>query len=896
MRGASFCFAILFGSVLKAFGADWVPNTNGWLLSSGTMPHFYVQPDNDFKVAATHPRLYFRQADLQWLRDRCTAAYPVGDRWNTLKGQGSWIIEEHPDPTAMADELDYWDGRRGMAAALVGLIDGNSTNIQWSIQWAKAMAGKTMPPADEADDVTFCGRLYYMAVIYDWLYSYISTQDRTTIRDAIAAYMTVLLNCDEIKNPSYTGGHERCYGYPALAAGALAVYGDYAGAAAIVTQCRRHITGGMYQAQAWIAADGGYHMGYGYTSCYTDYDLFALWTSGTTDVVLDDWMGELANWYTYGLLKAGQLQEGGDTYTPDAALGVFSAAYAAGIKKSREAMWYLDNNGAECQYGRTFFQFLFLDPAVTALAPSGMPRDRLFSRAGLSVAKDNWNLDGTATHFAFKSSAFYSLNHHHRDENTFTLFYKGHLALDSGFYDTYNGEHWRNYYTRTVAHNGMVVYNPAQTITIWGSPISNDGGQIFKVGETISNDGLETHGTSADPRRLSEIQPGGWAALDGITRYESQGDFVYSCGDASKAYDPAWVTLVQRETVYLRSTNRTHPVVVIMDRVGSTRTDSEKRFLLHTVNQPVTNGMIAVNENNGGRLSTMTLYPTNAIIRAIGGSGKEFMVNGTNYPVGWPPGSEFTPGAWRLEVGAPTGSLTNHFLHALFVDDVGAAAVTTNSARMFSGADYLGIQLPGWVIVFPKGRDGLSSLNYAIPAAGTAKHLVLGLPPGTNIVIESNGIYSGSVTAGSGGCATFDLSAGSSAIVGVTACPAVDQYGIPTAWKMQHFGSTNGPLTGAMEDRDGDGACNLAEYVSGTDPVNPTSKFQVSGVSIQGRGNGLFFGTVTGRLYSVKYSDDLLAGGWGIIVSNLAGTGGPLQVTDTNDVSRRWYRVGVRIQ
>lgn len=884
---------LLFGAALGASGADWIPGTNGWSVSSGTTPHYYIQPDNVFRVEQAHPRLFLKPGDLQWFRNRRTSANPVGDRWNALKGNASDITRDFPDPAGVNDILDSWDARRGMSTAFVGMLETNSAYIQWSIGWAKAMAARTMPPQEEAVDAVFCGRLFYMAIIYDWLYPHISTADRATIRDSIIAYMTVLKNCEAMQNPMYTAGHERGYGYPALTAGALAVYGDYAGVSDIIALCRKHITGGIYQTQAWIAADGGYHMGYGYTSACTGYDLYLLWTSGTTDVVLDNWIGGLANWYTYGLLKAGQLQEGSDTFTTDAALGVFSAAYAAGIQKSRQAMWYLDNNGIECKYGHSFIQFLLLDPAVTAQAPSGLPRERLYDRVGFSVAKDNWNLDGTATHFGFKSSPFYSLNHHHRDENSFTLYYKGHLAVDSGFYDWYNSQHWRNYYMRTVAHNGVVVYNQGQNMTIWGAPISNDGGQIFKIGETISNDGLETRDWTSDPRRLSEIQPGGWASLDGITKYEAGDEYVYAVGDATKAYDPAWVTLAQRETVYLRATNRAHPVIVIMDRVGSTRTDSEKRFLLHTVNQPVSSGMIAVNENNGGRLSTMTVYPANAIIRSIGGSGNEFAVNGTNYPLDSVPWSEFTPGAWRLEVAAPAGSLTNQFLHVLFVDDAGAAAVTTNAAALISGADYLGVRLSGYVMVFPKSPGGFTSLNYSLPAGVAGRQLVFGLPPGTNVVIASNGIYQRSVTAGSGGCAVFDAGAGGATSISVTVCPPLDRYGIPTAWELRNFGTTNGPLTGAMEDWDGDGACNMAEYVAGTAPTNAAAVLKIQSAGYQAGTFGLSFGTVTGRTYSLKYCDDLFSGVWAVVTGNVAGTGGQLQIKDTNHPVRRFYRVGV---
>lgn len=123
----------------------------------------------------------------------------------------------------------------------------------------------------------------------------------------------------------------------------------------------------------------------------------------------------------------------------------------------------------------------------------------------------------------------------------------------------------------------------------------------------------------------------------------------------------------------------------------------------------------------------------------------------------------------------------------------------------------------------------------------------------------------------------------------------VDAYGIPDAWKIQYFGSAGATNAGAMDDADGDGMCNLAEYVAGTSPANATEVLRVQGSAYQGGTFGLSFGTVTGRLYSVKYCDDLQAGSWGLLVDNVAATNNTVQVTDTNKQMRRFYKVGVKL-
>lgn len=120
--------------------------------------------------------------------------------------------------------------------------------------------------------------------------------------------------------------------------------------------------------------------------------------------------------------------------------------------------------------------------------------------------------------------------------------------------------------------------------------------------------------------------------------------------------------------------------------------------------------------------------------------------------------------------------------------------------------------------------------------------------------------------------------------------------GLPDAWEVRNFGSTNSVNGAPQADWDGDGACNLAEYVAGTVPTNAGSVFRIQSGGSQAGGFGLTFDSLTGRLYSVKCVDDLLAPNWVTLTSNVAGTGGQVLVTDTNRAVRRFYRLGVSQQ
>ena len=353
--------------------------------------------------------------------------------------------------------------------------------------------------------------------------------------------------------------------------------------------------------------------------------------------------------------------------------------------------------------------YLYGDKNVKPIRPDDakapLPLSRYFRNAGVVIARDGW--DEKTTLLQFRSVPFYSANHHHRDENCFTLHYKGALAIDAGLYDEggpnggYGSSHWLNYFTRTVAHNGILVFDPSQKMKVYNKSVSNDGGQTYRN----------------EPKSLKDLLPGGMANLDGIIQYSSTKDYTYIVGDATKAYDADHVKLAQRNIIYLRGTSYPHPVVVIFDRVESTKPEFEKRFLLHTVNKPTVNGQITVAENKGGRLSCLTLYPEDANIQLIGGPGKEAWVNGLNYPVDVesfkrPNLKPIEPGSWRLEVSPKTQQFKDYFLHVLFVDDIGAKQVDSGYAQLIKEKNKIGVKIDGWKIMFPLAAGGAAIIRH----------------------------------------------------------------------------------------------------------------------------------------------------------------------------------------
>lgn len=88
-----------------------------------------------------------------------------------------------------------------------------------------------------------------------------------------------------------------------------------------------------------------------------------------------------------------------------------------------------------------------------------------------------------------------------------------------------------------------------------------------------------------------------------------------------------------------------------------------------------------------------------------------------------------------------------------------------------------------------------------------------------------------------------------------------DEDGMPDVWEIEHFGGTDVPGGGAMEDWDYDGSCNLDEYLAGTSPTDPSSVLAISTI-VNGSDSHIIirWRSVSGKSYSIQKATDLAAG------------------------------------
>ncbi len=746
--------------------------SNEWKLSSDFAPRFTKLKGKilDFSniVYPQHPRLYFRNSDINHLKSQRDSKL-----WRSFRGSLELRFPKGISEEKALNNLTIYEkawSEYGAMLLLVALLDNDPHYKKIAISWAMHLANDGS--GDQYDDTAIRRRVERMSQMYDWLYNDLSSSQKATLRAALKRDIDNILTFKYMsKTENFVQKHSR-WARGVVSEGLLAMYGDFDSsftksyADKELSIAREKLLKYM-NVERYVAQDGGYHLGWTYTYSYTDYTFnYLTWSTATTETFLDDWMGYLSYWYIYGLRSDESLPSMGDSTNTNMSHGVLATVYNAKFKQDGYAKWYLNKNLKNSESGneKRLFQFI-LGNNTEEKNPVSLPKSALFKGAGTVIARDRW--DDSSTQLVFKASPFYNAIHHHRDENSFTLHYKVPLAVDSGIYDQSDSRHYKNYYTRTIAHNAVTVFNPSQKMyyntdfntqdSLEEKIISNDGGQIYK---------------NSDSTDLKDIIKGGKNYLGGITNYEDNEAYTYMKGDASKAYDPRTVSLEQREIFFVRD-QREHPVVIVLDRVEATDANYKKRYLLHVdsdhnLKPSLNKNIMSVitseyrqNSNREAKLTNVTLYPQNAVTKLIGGAGKEFSVyTEENFaPLNNLATNEIYAnnhrkvGNWRLEVSPPLGKKYDVMLNVLFPDDVNTPSISNSDAKLISSSTAVGVELKNRVFMFPKDKKEFKYMKYEIKSSKYIMHTIAtALPCGSKIEYQINSEPKKSTVVGSGGC------------------------------------------------------------------------------------------------------------------------------------------------
>jgi hypothetical protein len=760
-----------------------------WNLSSTTPPVYQTLPTDNIEDFTTiiypnHPRIYFRDSDKEYLLNKKNS-----NEWLDLENIVKKLFNETKSFKEISETLQKT--RETSAFAQMLFFYAYMTDDKYYKDISKRWALDVLAPEIFSDDTSVRFRIARLGELYDWLHYDLSDDEKKRLRGYLLDTVDFYMNMDQGKHPDFVQSHSR-WGHGVVSQALLSMYGDFDErftkkyADDMLNKMRGYLIN--YQnVERYIAEDGGWHLGWMYANFYGDYTFnYMVWSSATKECMLDDWMGELTYWFIYGLKSDDTFPMMGDTAANDYGMdkGEFAALYQKRYKKDPYAKLYLDRlKKSEYFYADKNFFIRFLlsdDTAINDANLSNLPLSRYFKKAGVVIARDGWGDDTTM--LVFKSSTFYDAGHHDRDENSFTIDYKTPLAIDSGFYDKTDTPHYKNYYVRTIAHNGITVYNPNQKYYYYvhyneEDPLSekefpNDGGQVYK---------------EHDPVTLNDIQT--VDALDGVTKYNFNGDYTYMQGDATKAYDPITVTLAKRDIVYLKDSGYAHPVTIVFDRVEATSGDFQKRYLLHmdSPDKPVIDGKkttvisdVYTKSNDifiqsqKVKMTNITLYPKDADLKVLGDVNKSLSsaypyYDGMNIDTKPDENSSkvtiykedprVKTGNWRLEVAPKTGAKYDQILNVISVGDENEQVEI--DAKLIEGSNSLGVLLKDRVVLFTKNKYDLATpFEYKTQESGRFKYLfVTDYKKGETLKLTLNDKLDKELIVKDGGCVDFDLTA-----------------------------------------------------------------------------------------------------------------------------------------
>ncbi len=365
--------------------------------------------------------------------------------------------------------------------------------------------------------------------------------------------------------------------------------------------------------------------------------------------------------------------------------------------------------------------------AATPRPIEELPLSRFFSGSGFYIVRDSWNRP-EATTIVFKASPFFSVGHHQRDEGHFVIDYRGPLLVDGGYYDgSTTTDHYRNFYSRTVAHNSLMVPSATEPNPLASRNFMNDGGQ--KVMAQEPHNVADTHATMFAQR--------------GIVAHSDASACVWGKADLADTYATEKLTAYTRDLLEIRRpSGSTHPAILVVDRTALV--GARPASILWQFGQEATVAGSRISSSNaaGAQIRLDVLRPTVPAFELFSGATKWF-ANGVDHP------PTVQDGDWpywgRVEVSPATDEASPVWSTLIRVGDE-ALATDTQIPLDVGGADWIGARLGNTLFVSASSTtssielpDGAPLVDGCVAGLNPFGHAVVSVGSSAPVEVVANG-------------------------------------------------------------------------------------------------------------------------------------------------------------
>lgn len=452
---------ILLAIIVSASGLQPFP----WPIQRGSSEAAIAPTDDPLKTLRTgHPRLMVLNAELPRVTRNIEDDKLVRSWYARLQEEARRMLAESPVEHRLAPDL-LSESRLALRriSTLAGLYRLDGDRQKAARARAEMLAAASLPDWNPPHFLDTAEMTNALGIGYDWLFDYLSAEDRATIRKAIVEKGLKPGLKDYAEGVRWTvrenNWNQVCNG--GLMVGALAVADEEPDVAG---QIINHARESIMASRLAFAPDGGGAEGPGYWNYATRYEVFflaALQTALATDLGFKQKTEGLPDTGLFRIYSIGPLNL--QFNYSDARESIGSASQMFWFAREFKRPLYAQHESRLIGDKPDIFHLFWYDSSTRAAPETELPLDTLFRGVNVAFFRSGWR-DPQAVYVGFKGGNS-KASHSQLDLGTFVLDAEGYrwaldLGPDSyqlpGYFD-FSKQRWTYYRNRTEGHNTLTI-------------------------------------------------------------------------------------------------------------------------------------------------------------------------------------------------------------------------------------------------------------------------------------------------------------------------------------------------------------------------------------------------------------------------------------------------------